>query len=86
MTREQALEKCRHVTAIEDEKVINLCIKRLGLTREEFEQIVKAPVKTFRDYPNNYTLIRLMRWPIKVASKLRLLPESAYDKYFNCGT
>jgi hypothetical protein len=86
MTREAALEKCRHVNAIEDEKVINLCIKRLGLTREEFEQIVAAPVKTFRDYPNNYSLIRLLRWPIKIASKLRLLPESAYDKYFNCGT
>ncbi|OON70384.1 hypothetical protein B0919_05200 [Hymenobacter sp. CRA2] len=86
MTRATALAKCQHVNAIEDEKVINLCIKRLGLTREEFEQIVNAPVKTFRDYPNNYSLIRLLRWPIKVASKLRLLPESAYDKYFNCGT
>ncbi|WP_133256858.1 N-acetyl sugar amidotransferase [Hymenobacter edaphi] len=86
MSRAQALERCRHVNAIEDEKVINLCIKRLGLSREEFEQIVAAPVKTFRDYPNNYGLIRLLRWPIKLASRLRLLPESAYDKYFNCGT
>ncbi|WP_022823506.1 N-acetyl sugar amidotransferase [Hymenobacter norwichensis] len=86
MPREAALEKVKHINGIEDEKVINLCIKRLGLTREEFEQIVKAPPKTFRDYPNNYALIRKLRWPIKVLSQLNLIPESAYDKYFNCGT
>ncbi len=86
MPREVALERVSHVNVIEDEKVINLCIKRLGLSREEFEQIVAAPPKTFRDYPNNYSLIRLLRWPIKVLSRLNLIPESAYDKYFNCGT
>jgi len=86
MPRETALEKVQHINGIEDERVINLCIKRLGLTREEFEQIVKASPKTFRDYPNNYALIRKLRWPIKVLSHLNLIPESAYDKYFNCGT
>jgi N-acetyl sugar amidotransferase len=86
MPREVALERVGHVNKIEDEKVINLCIKRLGLTREEFEQIVATPAKTFHDYPNNYALIRQLRWPIKVLSRLNLIPESAYDKYFNCGT
>ncbi|WP_460677498.1 adenine nucleotide alpha hydrolase family protein [Hymenobacter coalescens] len=85
MTRQEALAKCRHVNPIEDEQVIRLCLKRLGLSRPEFEQILQAPVKSFRDYPNNYALIRLLRAPIWLASKLRLLPESAYDKYFNCG-
>ncbi|MBC8083123.1 MAG: N-acetyl sugar amidotransferase [Hymenobacter sp.] len=86
MAREVALERVTHINSIEDERVINLCIKRLGLTRGEFEEIVKAPPKTFRHYPNNYALIRRLRWPIKVLSHLNLIPESAYDKYFNCGT
>ena len=86
MPREVALERVSHVNSIEDEKVINLCIKRLGLSREEFEQIVATPAKTFRDYPNNYALIRTLRWPIKILSRLNLIPESAYDKYFNCGS
>ena len=86
MPRTVALERVTHVNKIEDEKVINLCIKRLGLTRAEFEQIVAAPPKTFRDYPNNYSLIRLLRWPIKLLSHLNLIPESAHDKYFNCGS
>ena len=86
MSREQALAKVATINPIEDEKVIELCIKRLGLTREEFERIVAAPPKTFHDYPNNYRLIRRLRWPIKLLGRLSLIPESAHDKYFNCGT
>ncbi|AHJ97467.1 hypothetical protein Hsw_1872 [Hymenobacter swuensis DY53] len=86
MPRAVALERVTHVNKIEDQKVIDLCIKRLGLTREEFDQIVATPPTTFRSYPNNYELIRLLKWPIKLLSQFRLIPESAYDKYFNCGT
>ncbi|GAA5089232.1 hypothetical protein GCM10023259_103400 [Thermocatellispora tengchongensis] len=53
MPREVALERVQHVNKIEDQKVIDLCIKRLGLTRPEFEQIVATAPKTFRAYPNN---------------------------------
>jgi N-acetyl sugar amidotransferase len=86
MSRAVALEKVSQINTIEDERVINLCIKRLGLTRAEFDAIVDTPPRTFRDYPNNYRIIRRLRWPIKVLSRLNMLPESAYDKYFNCGT
>ncbi|MDB5268062.1 MAG: N-acetyl sugar amidotransferase [Hymenobacter sp.] len=86
MSREYALERISHINSIEDETVIQLCIKRLGLTRAEFDAIVAAPPKTFHDYPNNYALLRLLRGPIKLMSQLNLIPESAYDKYFNCGT
>jgi N-acetyl sugar amidotransferase len=34
-------------------------VKKLGLTMEEFEQLLTAPKKTFRDYPSNYLLFRL---------------------------
>jgi N-acetyl sugar amidotransferase len=85
MSREEALERVKEGYVIEDPKVMSLCIKRLGLTQEEFDAIVKLPPKTFRDYPNNYTLIRSLKLPIKIMSKLNFLPGSAYDKYFNCG-
>jgi hypothetical protein len=85
MSREEALEKLKSVYVIVDPKVIDLCIKRLGLTKEEFAEILKLPLKTFRDYPNNYKLIKLFKYPIFVLSKLNLLPGTAYDKYFHCG-
>ena len=43
MSREVALDRISRINSIEDETVVALCIKRLGLTRAEFEQIVAAP-------------------------------------------
>jgi N-acetyl sugar amidotransferase len=85
LDRDQALKSLETPYVIEDPKVIDLCIKRLGLTREQFDEIMKLPVKTFRDYPTHYSLLRLLRLPIWILSKMRLLPETAYDKYFHCG-
>jgi hypothetical protein len=85
MTRESALELTKKVYAIEDPQVINLCIKRLGLTREELDEYLAFPPKTFRDYPNHYELICKLKPIIRLLSKLHILPGTAYDKYFNCG-
>ena len=82
MSREVALDRISRINSIEDETMVALCIKRLGLTRTEFEQIVAAPPKSFHDYPNSYAFLRLLRRPIKLMSRLNLIPESAYDKFF----
>ena len=86
MNRDEALERVSHINPIEDEAVIALCIKRLGLTRGEFDALVAAAPKTFHDYPNSFAVLRLLRGPIWLMSRLNLIPESAYDKFFNCGT
>lgn len=85
MSREEGLIKSKEPYQIEDPKVINLCLKRLGVSQQEYETYLALPKKTFRDYPNNYRLIRLAKLPILFLSKINLLPGSAYDKYFNCG-
>jgi len=82
MTRERAMERLAQIYVLEDPKVIDLCIKRLGISRAEFDQYMLYPVKTFRDYPSNYSLIKLLRIPIKIASRLHLVPTTAYEKYF----
>ena len=83
--REEALKRVQAVYSIEDPEVIDLCIKRLGLSDEEFSKILQLPPKTFRDYSTNYSLIKLFKYPIFVLSKFNILPCTAYDKYFNCG-
>lgn len=85
MTREEAIKKSQAEYVIEDPKVISLCIKRLGLTQEQFDEYISREPKTFRDYPNNYALIRLLKPIIWLFAKLNFIPASAYDKYFNCG-
>jgi N-acetyl sugar amidotransferase len=84
MTRDEALEQVKEVYAIEDPKVIDLCIKRLGLSHKEFDGLMALPKKTFRDYATHYALIRLLKWPIKIFSALHTLPSITYAKYFEC--
>lgn len=54
MTREEALERLRSETyppelQAEDRVYV---IKKLGLTEQEFEEIMKLPKKTYEDYPS----------------------------------
>lgn len=85
LSREIALKRAHGVYAIEDPKVIDLCIKRLGITKEEFEEWMALPPKTFRNYKTAYSVIRVMKYPIKIMATLHLVPRITYDKYFNCG-
>ncbi len=85
MTRSEALRKIKSKYSIENPKIINLCLKRLGVTHQEFESFMKIPPKSFHDYPNSYELILHFKVPIKILCKFHFLPGSVYDKYFNCG-
>lgn len=84
LTRDEALEKMKTPYEIEDPKIIDLCIKRLGITKEKFQEFLDYPPKTFLDYPNCYYLLKLTKPFIKLACKLQLIPVGTYDKYFNC--
>ena len=55
VTREQALEELNHIP-YNPETIkydIEYICKKLNITPEHFEAILKGPPKTYRDYPNN---------------------------------
>jgi N-acetyl sugar amidotransferase len=85
MGREEALARVSETYVIEDPKIIALCIKRLGLTREQFDSFLARPPLTFRDYPNYLSVLRLLKPFIRAASRLDLVPMATYDKFFRCG-
>ena len=82
LKKEDALKKMEGVYASEDPKIIELCIKRLGLSREEIDQIIKNKPKNFRDFKTNYNLVKLFKYPIKLLCKMKILPPSLYLKFF----
>jgi len=45
-------------------------VKKLGLTEDEFDQILKNPNKKFSDFPNNDSLWRNFSWLIKMARNI----------------
>jgi N-acetyl sugar amidotransferase len=85
MDRDQAIEAVKKPYVMEDPRIIELCLKRLGISREDFDSWVKLPPKTFRDYNTGYGLMQLLRPGIKLVTKLGIMPEIVYDKYFLCG-
>ena len=83
MSRTEALDKINEVSVIEDPKVIQLCIKRLGLTQEEFDGIMSREPKTFKDYRTNYNFLVKIKYLIKITTYLHIVPKSTYMKYFD---
>lgn len=81
LSREEALEALRSVPFFENEELVNYCLKKQGLSREEFDAILAAPNKYFTDYPTWYPLIRAMRWPLYLLCRMHLLPAHAYEKF-----
>lgn len=62
ITRDEALAEMEKPVyppeKIEEDK--EYVIKKLGLTEGEFNEIMKAPIKSYRDYPNSEQLIKMV--------------------------
>ena len=83
MTREVALQKSEQPYQIEDPKIISLCIKRLGITEEEFQSCMQLPPLNWWDYPNSYKWMKLAQPFIFLLTKLGFFTQVVYDKYFS---
>lgn len=72
MSRADALEELKQAPIDPDllKQDRDYVLKKLGLSEEEFEQILKNPNKTFSDYPNNDSLWRNFSWFIRIARNL----------------
>jgi N-acetyl sugar amidotransferase len=81
ISREYALNEISRSGYIFDDKTVSYTINKLGLTQKEFDGIMNLPVKSHDDYPTYLPLLRLLRYPIKIASRLKLVPHILYLKY-----
>ena len=81
ITREEALKEVQHESYQYEEKVVEYALKKLGLSKYEFDEIMNSPIKTHNDYYTYLPFIRLMRFPIRIATKLHILPHILYLKY-----
>jgi len=82
MERDMAMKKVETPYQIEDPKVISLCIKRLGITEQDFESYMKLPPRNWWDYPNSYKWMKLFQFPIYILTKMGVFTQVVYDKYF----
>jgi len=82
MSRELALSRAHGIYQIENEDIIRLCLKRLGLSRAQFEDYLAIPPKTFLDYPTSYSLFKKGKFAIRLLARGGFLPRVVYRKYF----
>jgi N-acetyl sugar amidotransferase len=50
-------------------------IKKLGLTEEQFEKIMDTPTKSFKEFPNSYTIVQMLRTGVNVLRQIKLYPK-----------
>lgn len=81
MTREEAINKIQEAPYFVDKENVEYTISKLGLIKEEFDEIMALPPKSFVDYPTYYPIIQRLRFAIKIACKINLLPPVFYYKY-----
>jgi N-acetyl sugar amidotransferase len=82
MTREQALAKVQTDPYLGGNDLIDYCIKKLDFTPDEFDRIMEAPVKSFLDYKSYYSFVKFMKKPVKWGTRLGIIPETVYLKFF----
>jgi hypothetical protein len=83
MTREEALAELQKDPFVGGVEMLNYTLKKLGFSQEDFTKIMEAPVKSFRDYKTYYNYILKFRKLIQLATKMEMIPEVVYQKYFN---
>ncbi|PIN69084.1 N-acetyl sugar amidotransferase [Candidatus Woesearchaeota archaeon CG11_big_fil_rev_8_21_14_0_20_43_8] len=80
LTRKEALKKLKTPYPF-DESNVDYCIKKLGLSKKQFEEINNTPAKSFHDYRTYYPLMQMCKVLIKIACRLHILPPILRLKY-----
>jgi len=83
LTREEALQIIEQDPFTDGIEALDYCLKKLDLTYEDFEQIMNAPIKSFKDYKSYYSLVRALKKPISWGNKIGVVPDTVYKKYFS---
>ncbi len=80
ITREEAV-KILNEPYHYDQGIVDHVISKLGFSKEEFEKIMQAPNKSYKDYKTLQPYYKLLKLPINIATKMGILPRILYLKY-----
>lgn len=79
--REEALEILKEPYKYDTDEVLYV-LNKLGISKEDFDEILNAQVKSFKSYPTYYPFLKTMKPLILVASEAGILPKVLYYKFF----
>ncbi|MEW6135581.1 MAG: N-acetyl sugar amidotransferase [Firmicutes bacterium] len=82
MSRADAINKLQIDPYTGGQQMIEYCLKKLDFTHDEFINIMNTPVKSFMDYKSYYPYVKFFKQPIRIATRLGIIPGTVYRKYF----
>lgn len=82
MSKDAALKQLAAKPLVPEEN-IEYVVKKLGLTKSEFDAILKQPNKSFRDYKTSYPWLKLLRPLIGLAAFAGFISPVVYEKFAN---
>jgi N-acetyl sugar amidotransferase len=82
LSREEAQAEISKAPPVSPENT-EYVIKKLQITKNELDEIMKAPNKSFKDYKTSYPLMMKFRFLIKLAIHMHLISPVANSKYFD---
>lgn len=82
MTRDEALLKVQSDPYDGGEVVLDYCLKKLDYTNAEFEKLMNEKPKLFLEYKSYYNLVKKLEKPIKWGTKIGVVPDTVYRKFF----
>lgn len=80
LDRTEALNMIKEAPPVKSETT-DYVIKKLGLSSEEFNQIMKSPNKLFTDYKTSYDAIKKAKPFIKLLTEKKILSPVVYEKF-----
>lgn len=80
MAREEAIEEYSHPPKVEEE-LLAYFKKRLGLSTDEYERVMRNPPKSWQEYPTYKKRFERLRPLFAILARHNLVPMSFYLKY-----
>jgi len=81
ITREDAVAEIEKSPYEFDQKTVKYALNKLEFSSEEWNELMSRPIKSHDDYNTLLPLIRVMKYPILLATKMKILPFILYLKY-----
>jgi hypothetical protein len=81
ITREEALVEIGSSLYIYDQKTVDYAINKLEISTLEWNNIMSTPIKSHTDYKTLLPIIKAMKGPIRLATRMKILPYILYLKY-----
>ncbi|MAQ43806.1 MAG: N-acetyl sugar amidotransferase [Candidatus Marinimicrobia bacterium] len=79
--REDALNEINSSPYKFDQKTVDYAINKLDISKNEWEKIMSSPIKSHNDYKTLLPMIKMLKFPIKFACKMNIIPKILYLKY-----